>query len=307
MKVMDITAAKDDHATMPRNTNHSAKPRPAISPTDRVSRLNPRRREIIRPALEDPRRFVLLSVRDMADQLGTDPATIVRIARGLGFDGYKEFQYYLHELSVVGATALDAMQAAAAQDSSVDSLMRACLSQELKNFRALYNAVDLKRLEKVARRLWKAHRILLLGGDFAASLIAYLHYQLNILGLPVFTAVAPGVAVHSVRSLGPDDVLLAISFRRGLRMTIEGIQQARKLGAYCIGITDTYISPVARFSDEFFLTPVDAISFGVSYSAPLCLLNVLMTAMVGTHQAKTMQILKKFADEQRHGFRFYEE
>jgi RpiR family transcriptional regulator, carbohydrate utilization regulator len=292
---------------MRTNTTKLPKMRPAVSPADRVSRLSPRRREIIRPALEDPRRFVLLSVRDMARKLGTDPATTVRIVRGLGFESYKEFQYYLHELSVVGATALDAMQAVSAHDSSVNSSMRACLNQELKNFRTLYSGVDLRRLEKVARRLWKARRIQLLGGDFAACLVAYFHYQLNILGLPVFTAVAPGEAVHSVRGLGQGDVLFAISFRRGLRMTIEGIQQARKLGAYCIGITDTYISPVARFSDEFFLTPVEATSFGVSYSAPMCLLNVLVVALTGIHRPKTLQIMKKVAEEQRHGFRFYEE
>jgi DNA-binding MurR/RpiR family transcriptional regulator len=292
---------------MRSNTAHFMKMRPEVSLADRVSQLSPRRREIIRPALEDPRRFVLLSVRDMAKKLGTDPATTVRIARGLGFESYKEFQHYLHELSVVGATVLDAMQAAATHDSSVNSRMQTCLNQELKNFRTFYNGVDLERLEKVARRLWKARRILLLGGDFAACLVAYFHYQLNILGLPVFTGVAPGETVHSVRHLRQGDILFAISFRRGLRMTIEGIQQARKLGAYCIGITDTYISPVARFSDEFFLTPVDAASFGASYSAPLCLLNVLVVAMTEIHRTKTLQIMKKVAEEQRHGFRFYQE
>ena len=46
----------------------------------------------------------------MAKELGTDPATTVRIARGLGFESYKDFQYYLHELSVVRATSLDTMQ-----------------------------------------------------------------------------------------------------------------------------------------------------------------------------------------------------
>ena len=297
----------NDHATIRDNTAHFLKMRPAVGLAHRVSQLSPRRREIIRPALENPQQFVLLSVRDMAKRLGTDPATTVRIARGLGFASYKEFQYFLHELSVVGATALDAMQAASAHDSSVNSRMQTSLNQELKNFRTFYNGVDLKRLEKVARRLWKARRILLLGGDFAACLVAYFRYQLNILGLPVFTAVAPGEAVHSVRNLGQGDVLFAISFRRGLRMTIEGIQQARKLGAYCIGITDTYISPVARFSDEFFLTPVDATTFGVSYSAPLCLLNVLVVAMTEIHRPKTLQIMRKVAEEQRHGFRFYEE
>src|SRR5208283_937616 len=251
---------------MRRNEPPSRKTWPSMSQTDRMSQLSPRRREIIRPAFENPRQFVLLSVRDMAKKLGTDPATTVRIARGLGFESYKEFQRYLHELSVVRATSLDTMQAASPADSSVNSLLRECLNQEVKNFRALYNGLDLNRLEKVARRLWKARRI-----------------------------------------LGKEDVVIAVSFRRGLRMTIEGIQQARKLGAYCVGITDTYISPVARFSDEFFLTPVDTTSFDVSYSAPMCLFNVLLSAMAEVQRTKTLQIIKKVAEEQRHGFRFYEE
>ena len=226
---------------------------------------------------------------------------------GTWIESYKEFQRYLHELSVVRATSLDTMQAGSPADSSVNSLLRECLNQEVKNFRALYNGLDLNRLEKVARRLWKARRILIIGGDAAACLVAYLHYHFTALALPVFNATAPGLVVHSVRNLGKEDVVIAISFRRGLRMTIEGIQQARKLGAYCVGITDTYISPVARFSDEFFLTPVDTTSFEVSYSAPMCLFNVLLSAMAEVQRTKTLQIIKKVAEEQRHGFRFYEE
>lgn len=277
----------------------------ALSQEDRVSRLSPRRREIIRAALEDPRQFVLLSVRDMAAKLGTDPATTVRIARGLGFESYKEFQHYLHELSVVRSTSLDTMQAGLPPDSSVNSRMQQCLNQELKNFRALYNGLDLKRLEAAARRVWKARRIVLMGGDAATCLVAYLEYHFNILGLPAIIATAPGPAVHVVRGLNNEDLVIAISFRRGLRMTIEGIQQARKLGAYCIGITDTYISPVARFSDEFFLAPIDTTSFGASYSAPLCLFEVFLLAISEVNRTKTLQIMKKVAEEQSHGFRFY--
>jgi RpiR family carbohydrate utilization transcriptional regulator len=279
----------------------------SMSPEDRVSQLTPRRREIVRPALEDPRQFVLLSVRDMAAKLGTDPATMVRIARGLGFESYKEFQHYLHELSVVRLTSLDTMQTGAPPDSGVISRMQECLNHELKNCRALYHGLDLKRLEDVARRLWKARRIVLIGGDAAACLVSYLEYHFNILGMPVFAATAPGPAVHLVRSLGKEDVVIAISFRRGLRMTIEGIQQARKSGAYCIGVTDTYISPVARFSDEFFLAPIDTTSFGASYSAPLCLFAVLVLAIAEVNRTRTLQIMKKVAEEQSHGFRFYSE
>lgn len=278
-----------------------------MSQAERIAQLNPRRREIIRPVFEDPRRFVLLSVRDMAEKLGTDPATMVRIAQGLGFKSYKEFQHYLHELSVVRATSLDTMESSSAPESNVSSLMHACLEQELKNFRAIYNGLDLQRLQLAAHRLWKARRIVLMGGDAAACLIAYLEYHFNLIGLPVFAATAPGPVVHAVRSLGKSDIAIAISFRRGLKMTIEGIQQARKAGVYCIGITDTYISPVARFSNEFFLAPIDSNSFGVSYSAPMCLFNVLLVAIAQVQRPKTLALMKKVAEEQLHGSRFFQE
>src|SRR5881397_4145244 len=76
----------------------------------RIEKLSIKRQEIIRPILEHPREYVLLSVRAMAARLQTDPATIVRIVRGLGFGSYREFQRHLHELSLAYATSLDTMQ-----------------------------------------------------------------------------------------------------------------------------------------------------------------------------------------------------
>ncbi len=66
---------------------------------ERIDQLSIKRQEIIRPILEHPREFVLLSVRAMAARLQTDPATIVRIVRGLGFGSYREFQRHLHTRS----------------------------------------------------------------------------------------------------------------------------------------------------------------------------------------------------------------
>src|SRR5207237_8542245 len=80
---------------------------------ERIEQLSVKRQEVIRPILEHPREYVLLSVRAMAKRLRTDPATIVRIVRGLGFGSYREFQRHLHELSLAFATSLDTMQSGA--------------------------------------------------------------------------------------------------------------------------------------------------------------------------------------------------
>src|SRR5271170_2820927 len=84
----------------------------APSLAERIELLSAKRQEIIRPILEHPREYVLLSVRAMAKRLHTDPATVVRIVRGLGFDTYRDFQRHLHDLSIAFATSLDTMQSA---------------------------------------------------------------------------------------------------------------------------------------------------------------------------------------------------
>src|SRR6202048_3544377 len=76
---------------------------------ERIDQLSAKRQEIIRPILEHPREFVLLSVRALAKRLHTDPATIIRIVHGLEFGSYKEFQHHLHELSLAYATSQDTM------------------------------------------------------------------------------------------------------------------------------------------------------------------------------------------------------
>ena len=65
----------------------------------------------MRQILKNPREFVLLSVRSAAERLTTDPATIVRIIQKMGFENYRAFQNYLHDLSIANATSLDGMQA----------------------------------------------------------------------------------------------------------------------------------------------------------------------------------------------------
>jgi len=47
-----------------------------------------------------------------------------------------------------------------------------------------------------------------------------------------------------------------MSFRRGLRQAVEGLRQARANGAYCIGVADTLVSPIARLANECFIAPM---------------------------------------------------
>src|SRR5207248_411452 len=271
---------------------------------ERIEQLSVKRQEIIRPILEHPREYVLLSVRAMAKRLHTDPATIVRIVRGLGFGSYREFQRHLHELSLAFATSLDTMQSGG-RDPSVPAHVVESLEQDFKNLQGLKNSLDAQRLVALAKRFHEARRIVILAADLAAHLAGYLEYQISLLGLPIFAATSAGRILHLVRSVNKQDLVIAISFRRGLRQTIEGAQQARLRGAYCVGISDTYVSPLARECDEVFLASIESTSFGASYAAPIALLNAILAAIGQCRRPQTLAMAKEIAEEQRKGFRWY--
>ena len=232
-------------AKMPRSTSVKKDRVPRVSLAELIGRLTRKRQEVIRPVLENPREFVLLSVRSMADRLKSDPATTVRIVRRMGFPSYRDFQRFLHDLSIAHATSFDLMRSSSTRDGNIPSYARKSLEQDSNNLQGLRNSLEYKRIEKLVRRVYEANRIVLIGGDLASSLVTYFEYHLTLLGFTVLTATTPGYTAHLTRMLGRRDLVFAVSFRRGLRQTVEGIQQAKARGAYCVGITDTFVSPVA--------------------------------------------------------------
>ena len=280
---------------------------PAKLPSELIRGLSPRRRALIQPVLDHPRDYVLLSVRKLAEALDADAMAVLRAIRGMGFKGYAEFRRYLHEVALVQATQLDTMQATPASSSDIATHLNESLSRDANNLLALRHSPDFARIEAVAARLYEARRIVLLGGDLASVLVNFLHYNLAVIDLPAIACTRPGEVVHAVRGLQKSDLVIAITFRRGLRQTVDGLRQARARGAYCVGITDTHLSPLARYAQEYFVTSVESTLYGVSYVAPMAWLNMLLVACAATRRTRTTELLKAADAEQRTGFRWYHE
>lgn len=272
---------------------------------ERIGRLAPAKCELIRPVAENPGDFLFLSIRAFAEKLGTDTATTLRIVRTMGFSGYPEFRKYLHELTIANVTSLQSMLSGSASASEAPADIRDSFSQDQKNFGELRNTLDTAQVNALAKRLWAARRIVVIGGDLATCLVSYLEHHLTMLWLPVLSATSPGRIVTLLRSVGPKDVVVAISFHRGLRQTVEGLSQAKANGAYCVAITDTLVSPLVRVADDCFLTSVATRHFGDSYVAPMSLLNVVLAACANCRREHTLSLMRQAAEEERQGYRWF--
>jgi len=133
--------------------------------------------------------------------LRTDPATMVRTVRGMGFQSYREFQHYLQELAIANATSLDTMKIPGAR-SPFPTALRLSLDQDVKNLDLLVQGLDPQQVSALVKRLYSARRVVLVGGDLAANLARFLEHLLTILDLPVSCATSPAEVVHKVRLVG---------------------------------------------------------------------------------------------------------
>lgn len=271
-----------------------------------MERLVPSRQEIVRQILAEPRTYVLLSLRTASRQLKINAATLLRTVQAMGFRRYHDFQQYLHDRSIAFSTALDALESSDS-GNSVNALIGKSIDRDIENLRGLRSSLDREHVVALANRLHAARRILVFAGDLSRSLALYLDYNLGTLGLNSVAALTPGEIVHRVRHVNSKDVVIAISYGRGLQQTVEGFKYAHENGACCIAISDTFLSPLAKFATDFFVTSTEHLSYADSYVAGMAFLNAVLVACANVHRPRNVSVLKKVAQEQRTGFRWYKE
>lgn len=66
--------------------------------------------------------------------------------------------------------------------------------------------------------------------------------------------------------VGEGDVMIAISFPRYSKRTIDAVEYARGCGADVVAITDSVLSPIAQYANELLTAQSDMASFVDSLS-----------------------------------------
>jgi len=143
---------------------------------------------------------------------------------------------------------------------------------------------------------------------FAAGLAASLAYGLVRLG---FDAEAPigstGVVQNKIRILSQQDLIIAISFGRGLRETIEAVKRGRQQNVPTIGITDGDTTPIAQYCDAYLVASTAHTSFIDSYVAPVAALNALLVACAHSQSSRSLKILGESEAANTSSTRWYRE
>jgi DNA-binding MurR/RpiR family transcriptional regulator len=270
------------------------------------ARLSPRRRKLLWSIVDSAEETYYLSSRDLARRYNVDAATIVRTIQVLGYEQFADFISDLRSHFVTRITPYRMMRSAARERRSVEAHVQQSLEMDRANFDAMCENLPPERIVELARRLDKAQQIVVVGVDLAYSLAWFLAYGLSWLGLRAEAPVgSTGNLQHRVRSLGSRDVVIAISFGRCLRDSVEAARTAREQGAWTFGITDAVNSPIARVCHDHWVIPVTNPSFDGSYVAPIAVLNALHVACAHVQSKRSLERLKEIDREEAGGGRWY--
>lgn len=271
-------------------------------------RLNSTRRSLIRAILDDSQETYFLSSRELAKRYKMDTATIVRTIQALGYEKFADFAADLREHFVARITPYRVMKTAAEAGRAPADHVAASLEKDLANIMELRSRLDVNQVLQAARKILGARRVLIVGIDFAASLACCLDYHLTVFGIhseaPTGTS---GNLLHKLRTLGSKDLLIAISFGRCLRETVNATIEARSRGVPTLGITDSEFSPIARHCDTYLLVSIANPSLATSYAAAMALLNCILIACFHIAPKRALQVLQRTEKDRHESERWYEE
>jgi DNA-binding MurR/RpiR family transcriptional regulator len=268
--------------------------------------LNHRRQRLIRSILDNPEEAYFLSSRELARRYNVDAATIVRTIQALGYQRFADFGADLRRHFVARITPYTVMKAATQEKRSVADHVRHSIERDVENLNLLGTSLDPGRVVELAKSIHRARRIIVVGVDLAASLASFLAYGLQPLGFDAEVPIgSAGQLHHKIRVLTEKDLLIAISFGRCLRQTVESVLMARERGVPTHGITDSDTSAIAMNCDSYLIASIASPSITGSYAAPMALMNAVLMACAHIRPARSLALLRQTEEEYTSSDRWY--
>lgn len=227
--------------------------------------MPPQLQAAARWVLDHPVDVALLSMRDQARRAGLPPVTLTRLAQRLGFCGFNEVRKQFAASVRRGpesfhgrAEELIARRAQQGESALVQDAF-AALSQHCQR---LAEPRSVARLTAAAQRLASAKRIFCIGLRSSYPVAYLFHYVRALIGdASVLVDGAGGIGVDALRTIGSDDVVLAVSVSPYTRLTLDAVRFARAREAQVVAVTDSTVSPLARVADEVIVVGTETPSF----------------------------------------------
>lgn len=233
-------------------------------------------RQVADLLLNFPGHLVTHSATEIAQLSGTSKAAVTRLIQRLGFASYTQARAEVRSAQQWGSPVYLDNPAAAPADRH--PALAAHLAADLEVLQKSLAGLAQEDLDTLVDALRDARRVLVIGHRNSALLATYLRGQLGLLRDNVELAPMQGETLaEGLLGLGPQDLLLAVGFRRRVPSFLTALDIAHRAGTRIAVITDPSGAALARQAHWVLTCHCRGASIFDSYVAAVSLINYLAT------------------------------
>lgn len=212
--------------------------------------------------------------------VGVSESTVVRFATELGFEGYPELQRALKDYTSNRLTTVQRIDVMNDQLGDVD-VYEKVINMDIDKLKKTLEEGDRKEFYSAVDMLCSAKNIYVIGARSAAVLARFLHFYFTMMcdNVKLIHTTSTSEMFEQIINIGPEDIMIGISFPRYSKHTVKAFRYASSKGAKVIAITDSLASPLAEYADNILIARSDMASFADSLIAPMSVINALIVAV----------------------------
>jgi DNA-binding MurR/RpiR family transcriptional regulator len=216
-----------------------------------------------------------LTLAQLANQLRTSEATLIRFARSLGYGGYPDLQRELQDAIRQKLSPAKVLQQSIAEKDDRD-IFSEIFETEHDNLCKARETNSKAIIEQAIREIIKARRVGVTGYRSSASM-AHLLYMLlsEVRKNCELLELHMGSLTSQIINYGAKDLLICISLPRYSQQTVANLKYVKKKKCKTIAITDSPISPIGQEADLVLLAGNRSLTFFNFLASTVALINCL--------------------------------
>jgi DNA-binding MurR/RpiR family transcriptional regulator len=221
------------------------------------------------------------TVAEISSKAGVSDSTVIRFSRAFGCDGFPELKEKFQGAILEKLSPSERLHKVIDFPNNFKDLVSLVFEREVQNLKETEKRLEIENIEKIAKCIIKA-RGKYVTGLRASSGCAHLLGRFLTQILPNVVTILDGDSrlFEGIRDIGKKDVLVAISYSRYTKTTIEALQFARDRKASTVTITDSKLSPAAQLSKFTLIAPANSYNFANSYTGCISIINLLVTLII---------------------------
>ncbi len=248
--------------------------------TERQQSFSKGQKRIAQYIIEHYDQAAFMTAYRLGETVGVSESTVVRFAAELGFEGYPQLQKAMQELIRSKLTSVQRIEVTRARMRD-DEVLDNIIGCDLANIRQTLEELPRDVFYQAADALVGARRVYIFGAGSCRTLASFMAYYLKLLLVDVqliYTNSETEI-FEDMLHINAQDVIVGFSFPRYSSKAVKAMHFAHSRDAKVIAVTDSEISPIAKYASWLLLAHSDMATIVDSLVAPLSIVNALIVAI----------------------------